>query len=1006
MARLLLPLILISIFLEILFLPESVNAAGVSFGSNLLVSDQVSTFSGNHDGPPILDVDFAKGVYIAWTDHRDGKDEIYFSSLDKTANSFSKNIPISGNTNTKSFPQIEEDNGAIYVAWNENQFTVPYGPHIILAKSTDKGQTFSKTSIDSGSSLPISMVARDGNIYISYSISQGSYFELWVAKSIDDGATFTKTKITNSTQSGYYPQRPAIDFFQNNLYLFWLDNRKNGGFEIFFTRSTDGGVTFPEQKSVFNNPNSRMYLFGNGFGRLSERATNNSVFLAFDFYLKTGYEVYFIKSEDNGNTFSAAKSFSEPQQNTILQSPSLTILSDNSPAIAWIERTTSGDQNIKFSYSKDKGNTFEPNIRINNTTASHAFKPSIVADGENNIHLVRLEGSLQPSGIWYTKINTGILPSPSPPPAPTPFLDLPWDYKEKGKSFEQAALDPFSWFDHQYPLQNFCCEPPVMKYTGEVKNEFYRSHNGYDYASKNGVFLNTPVLAAAAGQATFKSWQNSAGAGNLIKIDHGNGYQSWYEHLSEECVIICEEGQQVFVNKGQEIGRVGMTGNTTGPHIHFSVFKDTDNDGSFDDEFSLGATDPLGWEGEPGQDPWPKDKGGAASFNLFIERAQPQSVNIPISGGNLANNKVNINVPSDSSNEAFNLTFKNGPFDIKSLLIKSVVPSFFLNAIDNLGQKITQFSQPINISYDYSEADLSNIIEDSLKLYSFNEQINEWEPINTLLDKVNKIASGETLHFSQFALMGEAKDLIAPTTDTVITGDKGQDNWYRSNVTVNLIAQDNEGGIGLRYTLYTLNGNDWIEYTGPLEFNNEGHYKITYQSFDKAENTEERKTLEFDIDKTTPEVKIYIDQTQQDIVLVGVDGNTTSVVKISNSKSKAIYEISDTAGNTLVLDVRDFDRKKLDKFKIYSLKYNLDPNINLPNNYYRVSYNGKPDQLKVKQETFEINSQVKIKITYDKKQNKSTIFTLQNNKLKQKEIKDGLVLLQLTTNKGNLEYSY
>lgn len=444
--------------------------------------------------------------------------------------------------------------------------------------------------------------------------------------------------------------------------------------------------------------------------------------------------------------------------------------------------------------------------------------------------------------------------------APQPFLDLPWDYQGKGLSFEQAALNPFSWFDHQYPLQNLCCEPPVMNYKGKTIDKFYRSHNGYDYSQQNGIFLNTPVMAAASGWATFKSWQNSNGAGHVIKIDHENGYQTWYEHLSNNGLLISNENQKVYVTKGQKIGEVGMTGNTTGPHIHFSVFKDTDGDGSFDDEIPLGVTDPLGWEGEK-PDPWLTDKGGAVSFNLFIARAQPSSALIQTTGGSLNAGNTEITVLAGAADQQFNLTFQNGPFESISNFITSIVPSFSLNAFNNNNQPITQFSKPINISYDYSDADLSNINEDSLKFYSFNEQTGSWDPIPTILDQINKIASGEILHFSQFALMGEVKDLTAPTTEVKISGNKGQDNWYRSNVTVQFNGKDNDGGVGLQYTLYTLNGNDWLEYQEPTVFEQEGYYEITYQSYDKAENKEDRKTVSFSIDKTPPEVTAFPDRT-------------------------------------------------------------------------------------------------------------------------------------------------
>jgi hypothetical protein len=185
-----------------------------------------------------------------------------------------------------------------------------------------------------------------------------------------------------------------------------------------------------------------------------------------------------------------------------------------------------------------------------------------------------------------------------------PFLRLPWDYEGQGRKFDDIVFDPESWFDHKYPLQNVpCCTFKVFKYTGQEVNDAYRSHSGYDYASRNGVSLNTPVLAAATGTATFKPEAKSKGAGNIIKIDHGNGYQTWYEHLALDELVVSDEVSSVEVERGQQIGKVGMTGATNGPHIHFSVFKDENENGTFDDDYPFGMVDPLGWDGEDA-DPW------------------------------------------------------------------------------------------------------------------------------------------------------------------------------------------------------------------------------------------------------------------------------------------------------------------------------------------------------------------------------------------------------------------
>ncbi len=88
-------------------------------------------------------------------------------------------------------------------------------------------------------------------------------------------------------------------------------------------------------------------------------------------------------------------------------------------------------------------------------------------------------------------------------------------------------------------------------------------HRGIDIAAPAG----TPIYAAASGTVTYSGY-NSGGFGNLVMIDHGNGYQTYYAHNSKNFVKV---GQKV--TKGQNIASVGSTGNSTGNHIHFEIRK-------------------------------------------------------------------------------------------------------------------------------------------------------------------------------------------------------------------------------------------------------------------------------------------------------------------------------------------------------------------------------------------------------------------------------------------------
>jgi murein DD-endopeptidase MepM/ murein hydrolase activator NlpD len=93
-------------------------------------------------------------------------------------------------------------------------------------------------------------------------------------------------------------------------------------------------------------------------------------------------------------------------------------------------------------------------------------------------------------------------------------------------------------------------------------NEFWSGHLGIDIAAVEG----TPISAADAGVVTMAQGGWNYGYGNVVMIDHGNGYITLYGHLSQINVVPCQG-----VYAGQLIGLAGNTGNSFGAHLHFEV---------------------------------------------------------------------------------------------------------------------------------------------------------------------------------------------------------------------------------------------------------------------------------------------------------------------------------------------------------------------------------------------------------------------------------------------------
>jgi len=87
-------------------------------------------------------------------------------------------------------------------------------------------------------------------------------------------------------------------------------------------------------------------------------------------------------------------------------------------------------------------------------------------------------------------------------------------------------------------------------------------HEGLDFTAMHG----TPIIAAADGTVTRSGWEDTYG--NIVEIAHAEGFMTRYAHISKRHVT---EGQKV--KRGQHIADVGSTGRSTGPHLHYEVFR-------------------------------------------------------------------------------------------------------------------------------------------------------------------------------------------------------------------------------------------------------------------------------------------------------------------------------------------------------------------------------------------------------------------------------------------------
>ena len=142
-------------------------------------------------------------------------------------------------------------------------------------------------------------------------------------------------------------------------------------------------------------------------------------------------------------------------------------------------------------------------------------------------------------------------------------------YQESAKAEPQEKLGAYPLTKNSYISSPFGIRN--SPFTGE-----HEQHEGMDIPAEAG----SPILATGDGQIIYAGY--APGYGNLVEIDHGQGYTTRYGHAK---TVLVKTGD--WVKQSQQIATVGSTGRSTGPHLHFEV---SFNKVPFDPKILLGGT--------------------------------------------------------------------------------------------------------------------------------------------------------------------------------------------------------------------------------------------------------------------------------------------------------------------------------------------------------------------------------------------------------------------------------
>ncbi|HEY86148.1 MAG TPA: peptidoglycan DD-metalloendopeptidase family protein [Chloroflexi bacterium] len=391
---------------------------------------------------------------------------------------------------------------------------------------------------------------------------------------------------------------------------------------------------------------------------------------------------------------------------------------------------------------------------------------------------------------------------------PAPFLELPLDYDGAVSTFALALQDTdaqgwvTSWFDHAYPdyAKNKRLTPadgitrskdPYNLGLGCYERRCYDGHDGTDLVYRNfqpGLtqFQGVKIRAAAAGEvavarsgcAVGDRWCGG-GLGNQVLLAHPNGYYTLYGHLASLSV---KKGQQVAA--GDSLGVMGNTGNASGAHLHFGVYKD-DGNGEWDGPESDRLIDPFGWRGAQA-DPWVADRQGPVSDYLWKQSLVREKVFAGARGLilNDSANSVGVTVAAGALPGQANLELYRGSVPNAVGGKRSAGVSFELKALEWLpGGAVTPDSegrvslelalnQPIGLNLSYTQEAARHLDVDQLQVYHWDAKKRVWQSAPSTVDPEARLVSAKTTSLGQFDLQAP---LLCPA-DAV----EPDDNYFSS----------------------------------------------------------------------------------------------------------------------------------------------------------------------------------------------------------------------------------
>jgi len=311
-------------------------------------------------------------VHAVWYDDRDGNSEIYYKRSTDRGASWLADTRLTNNTAFSQQPSVSVSGSVVHLVWRDN----PDGnDEIYYKRSTNEGLSWQPDSIrltnNTGLSGFPSIALSGSSLHVVWHDNRDGNNEIYYKRSTDGGLSWqADTRLTNNSAISQYP---AVSVSGSTVHVVWQDNR-DGNDEIYYKRSTDGGTTWQPDVRLTND-----VLFSR-FPCVS--VSGSVVHVLWQDFRDGNWRAYYKRSTDGGTNWQTDLPLTDNMANSQYPNVSATASAVHT---VWRE-LRDGNNEIYYKRSTNNGITWEADVRLTNNTAV-SREPSVAISGQD-VHVV------------------------------------------------------------------------------------------------------------------------------------------------------------------------------------------------------------------------------------------------------------------------------------------------------------------------------------------------------------------------------------------------------------------------------------------------------------------------------------------------------------------------------------------------------------------------------------------------------------------------------------------